>query len=130
MHQDKKVEVSIIPLKHKIWCTGFLFREKPKLRKLIIEKVEQYNIPQHTRKSIKEGNDYYDETNGRQIQNQELTLSPSKPLSYAYCADTAYSEKIIPFIEHVFSVLTEISQQDMPRIINHLETLRMAAVEK
>jgi len=40
-------------------------------------------------------------SNGNIIPNADLTLPPYKQRSYAYCTDTAYSEKIIPVIENV-----------------------------
>src|SRR5688572_23406062 len=34
LFEDEKVEVYSFPLKHRIFCTGFLFKEKPLLRKI------------------------------------------------------------------------------------------------
>ena len=50
--------------------------------------------------NLKNGKDFKKE-DGSVLQNKELTLDPPKPLSYAYCSDTAYSESIIPLIEQV-----------------------------
>src|SRR6476620_7624419 len=42
--EDDKVIVTTIPLKHRIYTNGFLFREKKGLRKLNLEAVQKYNI--------------------------------------------------------------------------------------
>ena len=98
--EDDKVEVSSFPLKHRITCYGFLFREKPKERKLEIADVEKYNIDKSLYRSIKKGNDVVNE-DGILIENRLITSDPPKTLSYAYCTDTVYYEKIIPSIKGV-----------------------------
>ena len=45
IYEDEEIEVRTIILSHRIPCTGFLFSEKPGFRKLIKEKLKQYNIP-------------------------------------------------------------------------------------
>src|SRR5438132_10891886 len=40
--EDEEIEVHTIILSHRIACTGFLFREKSKPRKLIKAKLHQY----------------------------------------------------------------------------------------
>ena len=47
--------------------------------------------------NLKNGKDFKKE-DGSFIENKELTLDPPKPISYAYCSDTAYDESIVPLI--------------------------------
>ena len=42
---NQDITVETIPLEHRIACTGFLFRQKKRLRKLMKEKIERLNIP-------------------------------------------------------------------------------------
>src|ERR1700753_2472340 len=53
--ENSDVTVETIPLDHRIPCTGFLFRERKRLRKLIKEKVEAYNLPVDQYSPIKKG---------------------------------------------------------------------------
>ena len=39
--EDKKIEVQTIPLDHRIYCNGYLFREKPKKRHLNIQEIKK-----------------------------------------------------------------------------------------
>jgi len=99
IYEDEKITVETIPLKHRVPTCGFLFKEKPHLKNLKKNDVEKYQIPISEIQKIKEGNDYlfYDKI----IKNTELTIPAYKQRSYAYCTDTAYSEKIIPIISNV-----------------------------
>jgi ribonuclease Z len=98
--EDDKVMVSTIPLQHRVYTNGFLFQEKPKERKLNINKVLEYNIDKCYYQNIKNGKDITLD-DGRVIANLELTFDPPAPKSYAYCSDTMYNEEIIPIINEV-----------------------------
>jgi len=98
--EDEKVEVVAFPLKHRIECYGYRFNEKEKERKLDINAVKENNIDMSLYRLIKKGEDVVNE-DGETIANNLITFDPPKPLSYSYCSDTAYSEKIIPWIKGV-----------------------------
>jgi ribonuclease Z len=98
--EDEDMIVRTIILNHRIPCTGFLFKEKPKPRKLIVGKLQQYNIPFAFYARLKEGEDYEDDF-GNIVKNEELTVSAKPPRSYAFCSDTIYDESIIEEIKHV-----------------------------
>jgi len=87
--EDEDVLVRSCVLNHRIPCTGFIIREKPRPRKLIIHKIQKYNIPFQFFEGIKNGKDYILE-NLDIISNEELTEEPATPVSYAYCSDTLY----------------------------------------
>lgn len=86
------VSVETIPLNHRISCTGFLFREKKRLRKLIKEKLEALTVPVEYFTALKKGADYVD-LKGKTFTNDELTIDSDTPRTYAYCSDTLYSEQ-------------------------------------
>lgn len=98
--EDEKVSVETIPLKHRVYTNGFLFREKPGDRKLIVEKAEKFKIDLALYKSLKKGKDVLSE-DGRLIANHLVTSNPPEPKSYAYCSDTVYDPGIIPQIKGV-----------------------------
>ena len=86
--EDNTITVETIPLKHRMPCCGFLFREKPKRRHLIGDIVNFYNIPAYMRQAIKDGADYTT-PDGETIPNSRLTKDADRSRSYAYCSDTA-----------------------------------------
>ncbi len=100
LFEDNKVIVSTIPLKHRVYTNGFLFREKPGERKLNIEAVENYDIDIVYYQKIKNGGDIKLD-DGRVIPNAQLTFDPPPPMSYAFCSDTVYDESIVPLIKDV-----------------------------
>ena len=85
------VTVESIPLVHGIPCTGFLFREKKRLKKLLKNKLDEINIPVASFSAIKKGADYTDQ-NGVVYNNAILTTDSNDPKTYVYCSDTSYSE--------------------------------------
>lgn len=96
--EDDKVEVKTIPLSHRIYTNGFLFKEKLKPRKLDTEAIKNYDeIEICDYNNLKAGRDFT-LSNGEVLKNEILTKNPPKPLSYAYCSDTAYKEDIIEVI--------------------------------
>lgn len=87
--EDDELLIRSLILNHRIPCTGFLFQEKPRPRKLIVTKLQQYNVPFRLYNLIKEGKDFEDDF-GKTVANAELTEAPAAPRSYAYCSDTLY----------------------------------------
>ena len=98
VHQDARVIVSTLELKHRIACTGFVFKETPGLRKLRREMLPI--IPHFKRSAIQRGEDLVF-PDGTRHSNADLTNDPPRSRSYAYCSDTAYSPALIPFIKGV-----------------------------
>lgn len=96
--EDEKVSVETIPLNHRIYTNGFLFKEKPGDRKLLVHKAREYNIDVSLFNSLKKGKDVTSET-GELIPNKLVTANPIPPKSYAYCSDTAFYPQILPQIK-------------------------------
>lgn len=92
--------VSTLPLRHRIPCTGFLFREKPCLRNLIKEKISPEMTHEQLR-ALKEGLDVPDNQGGTLYACRDYTLPPRTPCSYAYCSDTIYRPELVPYIQGV-----------------------------
>lgn len=100
IYEDDKVTVDTIPLKHRIYANGFLFREKPTERKLNINAAQKYKIDVVYYKKIKAGKDVTLD-DGRVIPNAELTFNPDPTMSYAFCSDTIYKPDNIPQLKGV-----------------------------
>ncbi len=98
--EDDKITVSTIPLKHRIYTNGYLFREKRGLRKLNAEAAEKHNIEKLYYRNIVLGKDVPD-ANGKIISNDLLTFEPVPPKSYAFCSDTVYDQSIVPLVKGV-----------------------------
>lgn len=98
--EDEKLSVSTVPLKHRIYTNGFLFKEKPGERTLNIEAVKKYGIDTCYFQNIKNGKDA-PTPKGEMIANSLLTSDPPTPKSYAFCSDTAFNEAIADTIQSV-----------------------------
>lgn len=98
--EDDRVTVTTIPLQHRVYTNGFLFKEKPNDRKLNIDVVREYGIETCYYQKIKSGHDITLD-DGRTIPNETLTFDPPAPKSYAFCSDTMYNEAILPIINNV-----------------------------
>jgi len=100
VYENDKIEVLSIPLKHKVPCTGFLFKEKIKPLRINPKAIKAYNIPKYIINKIKLGEDY-NGPDGEMIKNSKLTMGYLPSFSYAFCSDTKYFEEIIPIIKGV-----------------------------
>jgi ribonuclease Z len=94
------ITVESIPLDHRIPTTGFLFKQKKRLKKIIKEKIVELNIPIDQFSAIKKGADYIS-ADGIVYKNWEITNNPKEPKSYAYCSDTIYNESYFAQISNV-----------------------------
>ncbi|MCP2038211.1 ribonuclease Z [Chryseobacterium sp. HSC-36S06] len=99
--EDNRLEVFTIPLNHRIYCNGYLFREKPKERHLNMQEISKYpEIETCDYHNLKLGKDFV-LSDGYLLKNEVLTTEPTKSVSYAFCSDTRYLETILPIIENV-----------------------------
>lgn len=97
--EDGKVSVQTIPLKHRIYTNGFLFKEKEKSKNLNMKAIAKHpEVSTADYLNLKAGRDFV-KNNGEIIKNSELTFNPPKPLQYAYCSDTVYLPKISALIK-------------------------------
>ncbi len=98
--EDDSLKIHTIPLDHRVYTNGFLFEEKPSLRRLDKEKIKNYNIPHYDFHNLKLGKDLVLE-DGTVLKNEMVTLDPNPIKRYAFCSDTAYNESIPPLIKEV-----------------------------
>jgi len=98
--EDDSYTINAFTLKHSVPSWGFVFREKPRLRRIRKLFIEEKKLIPEQIINIKQGNDFVD-SNGISYLNSEITESPRESSSYAYCSDTAYSESVIEHIRGV-----------------------------
>ena len=126
---DKYLTVTSFPLQHRVPAYGFLFREKPSERNIRRESIEKYQIPLVRIPAIKKGEDFIAD-DGTVISNEEITMAPPEPLSYAYCSDTRYFKKLASFIKGVNLIYHEAtfdkSKSDLAEMTGHSTTLDAA----
>ena len=132
--EDAKVEVWTIPLHHRIYTNGYLFKEKTKSRNLNIDVIKQFDeIEVCDYNNLKAGKDFT-LSNGDVLKNEQLTFDPPKPLSYAYCSDTAYKPDISEIIQdsnllyHESTFLSE--RTDLADKTNHSTAKQAAQIAK
>lgn len=87
--EDNSIEIFAFPLKHRISCYGFLFKEKIKERSLIKSKIEEFDLKIPEIVQLKQSKNVLRES-GETLFYENLTTEPPKPISYAFCTDTKY----------------------------------------
>ena len=131
--EDDKIAVYTIPLKHRVYTNGFLFKEKPGLRRINIEAATEKNIDVCYFNKLKQGSDLKQE-DGTIVKNETVTFDPLPTQSYAFCSDTVYNEEIIPLIENVDVLYHESTflEQDIDKCIptGHSTAVQAATIAK
>ena len=104
--ENDSLEVTAFPLYHRVPCTGYIFREKPKPRHLKGDMLKFHNVPLREYQSIKAGADFIN-LDGKIIANSMLTSPPDPCVSYAYCSDTMFDERVAKAVEGVDTIYHE-----------------------
>lgn len=134
IYEDNRVEVYTIPLDHRIYCNGYLFKEKPKERHLNMQEISKYKeIETCDYHNIKAGKDFV-LSDGYVLKNEILTTDPVPPVSYAFCSDTRYLETVIPIIKNVTVLYHESTflhdLKEMADYTGHTTALEAATIAR
>lgn len=89
IYEDRSLTVETLPLRHRVPCCGYLFREKPTLPHIRPDMLALYGIPTSQANNIKAGRDWTLD-DGTVVPNGRLVAPADPPRSYAYCSDTQY----------------------------------------
>ena len=133
LFEDKKVVVSSFKVNHRINCWGFKIQEKRNLRKINIKQAQKFKIPTTFYELLHAGKDYVN-SKGEVIKNDWVTTAHLPPKSYAYCADTAYFEKMcrkigsVDLMYHEATYLDELQKKAENRF--HSTTKQAAMIAK
>ncbi|MCE5347751.1 MAG: ribonuclease Z [Bacteroidales bacterium] len=128
---NKYITVTSFPLKHRIPAFGFIFREKLTDRNIKKESIVKFQIPVVRIPAIKKGEDFVT-SEGIIIKNDDITLPPPEPLSYAYCSDTKYFKKLSSFVKGVSLLYHEATfdgtKEELAKVTGHSTTLDAAKI--
>lgn len=128
IHEDRSVEVYSLPLRHRIACSGFLFKEKASLPHIRRDMIDFYRIPVYEINNIKRGKDWITE-DGTVVSNSRLTYPAEASRSYAYCSDTIYLPRLSQYIKGVNLLFHEATfrQEDAARAKETFHTTALQA---
>jgi len=99
IYESNDFTIVTIPLKHSIYCNGFLISEKNNKRKLNLDLAKKLNIDKVYFNKLTKGENVFNEM-GEEIDFRDVT-STVLNRSYAYCTDTIYFPNIIEKITHI-----------------------------
>ena len=94
------LEVTALPLDHRVPAVGYLFREPPRPRTMRGDAIETFGIPFQQLPAITAGADLAT-ADGRLILNRELTTEPPPSRALAYCSDTRFVPALAPLLQGV-----------------------------
>ena len=123
IYDDRSLTVTAFPLRHRVPCAGFLFREKPTSDHLDRASADFYGVPQWDYNRIKEGGDFT-APDGTVVPHDRLTKPADPGRSYAYCCDTAYNPSMIPVIKGADMIYHDCtySAEDADRANKHFHS--------
>jgi len=107
----EKFTVETLPLDHRVYTNGYLFREKEGKRKINSAAVANYGVDVADMENLKQGKDIQ-LPNGDWVENQLLTFDPAPPKSYAFCSDTAFKPELAELVKGVSCLYHEATFLD------------------
>ena len=133
IYEDDGLQVEAFPLKHRISCFGYLFREKEPHRNIHKWMIEKYKISLAQVVKIRNGADLVLD-DGEVIPNHKLTYLPYEPRSYAFCSDTMHHLPLVKAIKNVDLLYHEATflHEDLQRAkeTTHSTALQAAQIAK
>lgn len=106
-----KFTVETLPLDHRVYTNGYLFREKEGPRKINKSMIVKHGVDISDMENLKQGKDIY-AIDGTLLSNDTLTFPPETAKSYAFCSDTAYKPEIAALVEGVSCLYHEATFLD------------------
>ena len=103
---NEYVTVKCFPVEHRIQCHGFLVTSKTRGRKIVPEKCREYEIPRYYYDKLKQGEDY-ERMDGTVIKNEWVTTEGPAPKTYAYCADSIFTDSYLHHIKNADTIYHE-----------------------
>lgn len=129
--ESKYYSVSCFPVAHRIPCHGFKFTAKSAGRKILPEACRAYAIPRYFYAKLKEGLDYICK-DGTVVRNEWVTAAPQPEPTYAYCADTIFTDSFMPYIKGCHTIYHETTylkkDEDKALLRFHCTTHQAASI--
>ncbi|MEL7145658.1 MAG: ribonuclease Z [Bacteroidota bacterium] len=129
IYEDRFITVTTFPLDHRIPCSGFLFREKKKRRRINKRVVTKQLTPLQAN-ALKDGQDAIDMDGNVIYQWEEATYPPQPSHAYAFCSDTKYISSLHERLTDVNLIYHEATfSEDMKERagLTHHSTAKQAA---
>ncbi|WP_425392471.1 ribonuclease Z [Ekhidna sp.] len=101
VHETPKYTVTTLPMDHRVPCSGYLFKEKPKKRRINRNKLPEVQLSSLDIVRLKEGEDILNEDESIKYENKLLTLDPNPSFSYAFFSDTRLRPELVDTIKGV-----------------------------
>ena len=108
----EKFTVETLPLHHRVYTNGYLFREKEGPRKINKAMIDQYGVDLSDMQNLKQGKDIRLD-DGTLLANSLLTFPPDSPKSYAFCSDTAFKPDLSDLVAGVSCLYHEATFLDL-----------------
>ena len=86
IYTDDEISIYCFPLEHRIATFGFLFQQNERKRRLIPEKIKEFDLSIEEIKLLKDGRDV--ERSTQNLSFEDLTVESTPPKSYAFVSDT------------------------------------------
>ncbi len=99
IYENKDLRVYAFPLLHRVPTYGFLFQEKHNTINISKEAIERYGLSIEQIKKAKMGMSVVLDS-GETLAPELLSLPARALRSYAYCSDTMFDKRIVPWIEN------------------------------
>lgn len=96
-----KYTVTTLPMDHRVPCSGYLFEEKPKKRRINRKTLEDVQLSNLDIVRLKDGEDILGEDGSVKYENKLLTLDPNPSFSYAFFSDTRLRPELLETIRGV-----------------------------
>lgn len=97
---DQQVQVYTLPMRHRIPCCGYLFREQPRRPRLIKDSLPPGLTPEQLQ-TLSRGEDLLDAAGQPWLRHTDVATPAPPPRAYAYCADTLYQESLAELVRGV-----------------------------
>ncbi|WP_462251432.1 ribonuclease Z [Ekhidna sp.] len=96
-----KFTVITLPMDHRVPCSGYLFREKPKKRRINRKVLPDVDLTNLDIMRLKDGEDIKNADGSIKYENKLITLDPNPSYSYAYFSDTRLRAELVETIRGV-----------------------------
>lgn len=97
VYENETLEVHAFSLRHRVETYGYIFREKTRPPKFLVEKARELAVPPPLFKNLKKGlpveNIY-----GMTVYPEQVLGEKKTTRGYAFCTDTAFYPDIVPYI--------------------------------
>lgn len=100
VYETDALQVTPLPLRHRMPCKGFLFQQKPKPPRFLAKVAEELGVQRQHYKLLKQGNPVQN-LRGELIQPEQVLGERPPSGSYAYCSDTDYLPQLAEYVQGV-----------------------------